>query len=132
MGSSRRSSLPGCQPATPSETSGLRRGRHGPDLTNRLRRSTWSGTGGITEPLTVDLYVDPDLAAQLPPESFVELAAVSAPAIMTDRLEPDLLRGNDPVEHLISGASNEYVRERLRIARTAYRVQRVVNERIEQ
>jgi hypothetical protein len=103
----------------------------GPDLTNRLRRSTWSGTGGITEPLTVDLYVDPDLAAQLPPESFIELAAVSAPAIMTNRLEADLLRGNDPVEHLISGASNNYVRERLRIARTAYHVQRVVNERIE-
>jgi len=104
----------------------------GPDLTNRLRRSSWSGTAGPTEPLTVDLYVDAEIAPQLPPETFIELGAVSPPVIMTNRLEPRLLRGKNPVEHLISGASNEYVRERLRIARTAYRVQRVVSERIDQ
>jgi len=104
----------------------------GPNLTNRLRRSSWTGAAGPTEPLAVDLYIDPEIATHLAPETFIELGAVSPPAIMTNRLESSLLRGSNPIEHLISGSSTEYARERLRIARTAYRVQRVVNERIDQ
>ncbi|MGH3466889.1 MAG: glycosyltransferase [Thermocrispum sp.] len=45
-----------------------------------------------------------------------------APLVVTDRLDADLLRGDDPLEHLLAGSSDRYRAARLAIARRYYDV----------
>ncbi|MBA0123925.1 hypothetical protein H0B56_00020 [Haloechinothrix sp. YIM 98757] len=77
-----------------------------------LRRGPGSGPA---RPMPVRLVeqsdVDPDRAGGMPP-----------PLVLSDRLDGELLRAGDPVEHMISGASAGYRDERVRIARRYYEV----------
>jgi len=42
--------------------------------------------------------------------------------VLTERLDPELLRAGHPVEHLLPGSSAAYREERMRIARRYYDV----------
>src|SRR5690606_7813686 len=49
------------------------------------------------------------------------LSRLAIEPLLTDRLDPDVLRGDQPVEHLMAGTSPAYRDRRTRLAHRVYR-----------
>lgn len=98
----------------------------GPRLADSLRQRRRARTStGPTRPLPVDLVVDRELAPSLPADSLDASGTGARPAIVTSRLDASLLRGDDPVEHVMLGTSPQYLARRLEAARSAYDVRSI-------
>jgi hypothetical protein len=98
----------------------------GPERADRLRQRHRARTGAtLTRRLDVDLVIDAPLADSsllLAPSDAVPASAPVARALLTNRLDREVLRRPDPVEHVLAGASPWYVARRVAIARSAYHV----------
>ena len=94
----------------------------GPTAADNLRRRRRGKLAlGPIKPIDVDLVIDADVAIEH--DSVSAGAPTGAPiARVTSSLDRAILRGDDPVEHVLRGASRSYVEERLAIAARAYRV----------
>jgi hypothetical protein len=104
----------------------------GAERADRLRQRHRARTGAtLTRRLEVDLVVDEALAdpslLTVPGDALPDSAPV-ARALLTSRLDRDLLRRTDPVEHVLEGASPSYIARRVDIARSAYHVLSVTAE----
>lgn len=84
----------------------------GERLADRLRAWRRSGRPGLAHRMAVTLVADPEDAG----------ADGTRPLLVTSVLDRALLRRDDPLEHVLPGTSDGYLRERLRIAARAYDV----------
>ena len=84
----------------------------GEGLADRLRTWRRSGRPGLVRRLPVTVVTD---AAAAP-------APGTRPVLVTEALDRELLRREDPLEHVLPGTSDRYLHERLRIAGQAYDV----------
>lgn len=94
----------------------------GPAAADALRRQRRSRLAlGPIKPIDVDLAFDEEVAARLA-ESSWNVPTGAMQANVTSSLERNLLRGADPIEHLLPGTSVEYLKQRIAIANRAYNV----------
>ena len=95
----------------------------GEDAANNLRQRRRTRLAlGPTKPLEVDLLLDAEIASRAAGLEWT--AASDAPnATVTTQLIRQVIRGDNPVEHILAETSDEYVMRRLDIARRAYNVQ---------
>jgi hypothetical protein len=94
----------------------------GEEAANNLRQRRRTRLAlGPTRPLEVDLVLDARIAAQTNEQWTPKSDARKA--LVTNHLIRAVIRGENPVEHILAETSDQYVMRRLDIARRAYNVQ---------
>jgi hypothetical protein len=94
----------------------------GETAADKLRQSRGSRSPlAPTRPLTVDLVLDQAVASRVVDEHWSPESG-ARPVTVTDQLVRSVIRGQDPVEHILAGTSTDYLTRRLDIARRAYDV----------